>query len=224
MENQLTQMSPEMLIAAGIGFLVGAILFWIIASMMRPSNTTHDSLQKSYDDLKKEYKAYREKVDGHFSKTTVAFDNLTQNYQELLKHLSTGAETLMDAKSLQREREKRQGKAVTLTYLSTAEKKENKTAEKKPVPKAVKPNATSAPAEKAVKTNPESKTQDSSSAPAKAAPPKDRQSAEVLTEKPAPTGAAEPKKATKASAAAEKKPDATDSLDAVKRHIRDKKA
>lgn len=119
METQTANLSPEMLavISAVIGFIIGAIIFYLIGkrSGLSPEN---NPLQKPYDALKQEFATYRKNVNSHFARTADAVDNLTKSYQEVFTHLSDGAEKLMDKEALQAEIQKRQGKAVTLAYLT----------------------------------------------------------------------------------------------------------
>lgn len=119
MEAQLASLSPEMLatVSAALGFVVGAVIFYLMGkrSALNPEN---NPLQKPYEDLKNEFATYRRDVNSHFARTADAVDNLTKSYQEVFTHLSDGAEKLMDKKALQAEIQKRQGKAITLAYLT----------------------------------------------------------------------------------------------------------
>ncbi|UJF24271.1 DUF1043 family protein [Suttonella sp. R2A3] len=101
----------NLIIAGAVGFVIGAVIFGIIAI----SRKSKDS--KDYSALKKEFDTYRSEVNAHFAKTADAVDNLTKSYKEVFNHLSDGAQHLMDDKALQAQLEKRQGKAVTLAYL-----------------------------------------------------------------------------------------------------------
>lgn len=118
-----TFLSPEVLIAALIGFVLGAIIFYLLGR--KNAEPADNPLQKPYDELQAEYKNYREKVNTHFSKTATAVDNLTKSYQEVFDHLSEGAQQLMEGEALKIERAKRQGKAVTLAYLSNIEARQS---------------------------------------------------------------------------------------------------
>lgn len=118
-----TFLSPEVLIAALIGFVLGAIIFYLLGR--KNAEPADNPLQKPYDELQAEYKNYREKINTHFSKTATAVDNLTKSYQEVFDHLSEGAQQLMEGEALKIERAKRQGKAVTLAYLSNIEARQS---------------------------------------------------------------------------------------------------
>ncbi|SUO94329.1 ZapG family protein [Suttonella ornithocola] len=111
------------IIAAVVGFIIGAIIFWLIGRSGKGAE--ENPLQKPYNDLKKEFEAYKAEVSKHFTKTADAVDHLTKSYQDVFTHLSQGAEKLMDEQALKLAREKRQGKAVTLAYLSPTETEKN---------------------------------------------------------------------------------------------------
>lgn len=158
--------SSEVLIAVFVGFIVGAIVVYLFG---RKSAAPEDNpLQKPYEDLQAEYKAYREKVNSHFSKTATAVDNLAKSYQEVFDHLSEGAQQLMDGEALKIERTKRQGKAVTLAYLSNIEARQSSI-----------PSPT--PAKEAGESKPEPKSERVAPRPAEAAKP----AAQPKSDKPA---------------------------------------
>lgn len=121
MENSIT-LSGQVLWAGIIGFLLGALIVWLIGRIRNERKGGH--LQKTYDELKQSHADYKRQVNNHFTRTADAVDNLTQSYQEVFSHLSVGAEQLMDKETLELERKKRRGKAVTLAYLSDAQGKE----------------------------------------------------------------------------------------------------
>ena len=115
-------MSPSIIVAAAIGFFIGAVLVWIIKNTNQ-SNAEHlqeesEALRKEYEALKKTFADYRNNVSNHFAKTADAVDQLTDSYKNVYNHLSAGARALMDKESLQKQIEKRQGKSVTLAYLA----------------------------------------------------------------------------------------------------------
>ena len=58
------------------------------------------------------------RVDQHFADTAEAVDALNRSYQNVIRHLSNGAQTLMGKEALQEQLAKRSGKAVTLGYLA----------------------------------------------------------------------------------------------------------
>lgn len=244
MESQTAQtfLTQDTLIAAAIGFLIGAIIFYLIGKSRASANPVHNPLQKPYDDLKREYELYRSSVNAHFSKTADAVDNLTKSYQDVFTHLSTGAEQLMDKAALTAERQKRQGKAVTLAYLadgsSTAVKADSIISKpvdsaSAPVPprpaEAAKPAA--APKADAPKAAEKSAPEAKPAAPQPAAPkPAEKSAAEAkpAAPQPAPKPAEKPAadSQTPAMKAAEKagltqKNDSSEGIEAVKRHLRD---
>ena len=194
MENSVS-LSAQAIWAGIIGFLLGAAIVWLLARMSKGGKG--DRLQKAYDELKKSHADYQRQVNEHFAKTADAVDNLTTSYQKVFSHLSTGAETLMDKETLALEREKRQGKTITLAYLSDAEGRESAQAVAKETVLPV------------VEASPE-----------KSPPPSDG------VNHPSPAAAKEsPPPATAAKAgdsAAEKREEAAqESIAAIKRHLHD---
>lgn len=115
--NTAMTLSEQAIWAAIIGFVVGALVIWVIMRLGK-GGTSKSALQKSYNDLKKAHEDYQQQVNAHFAKTADAIDNLTQSYKAVFSHLSEGAQQLMDKETLQKEIAKRQGKTVTLTYLA----------------------------------------------------------------------------------------------------------
>lgn len=143
MENSIT-LSGQVLWAGTIGFLLGALIVWLIGRIRTERKGGH--FQEAYDELKQSHADYKRRVNNHFTKTADAVDNLTQSYQEVFSHLSVGAEQLMDKETLELERKKRRGKAITLAYLSDAQGKETS---KTVVPESVVSTATPVPEKKA---------------------------------------------------------------------------
>lgn len=115
--NTAMTLSEQAIWAAIIGFVIGALVIWVIMRLGK-GGASKSALQKSYNDLKKAHEDYQQQVNAHFAKTADAIDNLTQSYKAVFSHLSEGAQQLMDKETLQKEIAKRQGKAVTLTYLA----------------------------------------------------------------------------------------------------------
>ena len=115
-------MDHNVIIAAAVGFFIGAVLVWIIKNTNQ-NNAEHlqeesETLRQEYEALKKTFADYRNNVNNHFAKTADAVDQLTDSYKNVYNHLSAGARALMDKESLQKQIEKRQGKSVTLAYLA----------------------------------------------------------------------------------------------------------
>ena len=118
-----TSLSGQTVWAGVIGFLLGALIVWLIGRVRKGG--TGGRLQQAYDELKQTHADYQRRVNDHFTKTADAVDTLTQSYQEVFTHLSAGAEQLMDTETLELERKKRRGKAITLAYLSDAQGRES---------------------------------------------------------------------------------------------------
>ena len=219
-------MDHNVIIAAAVGFFIGAVLVWIIKNTNQ-SNAEHlqeesEALRKEYEALKKTFADYRNNVSNHFAKTADAVDQLTDSYKNVYNHLSAGARALMDKESLQKQIEKRQGKSVTLAYL--AQNQENDKAAPTDTPQAETP-AKPAAAEPA-KTTPPAKT----TAPAKpaaaaepaktAAPAKPAAAEPAKTTPPAKPAAAEPAKTAAPAKPAPAETDKNESpQEAVKRHL-----
>ncbi len=79
-------------IAAVIGFALGALVVWLI-DRKRGGGT-------SVATLKQEHEQFREQVTTHFVETADLINKLTDSYKDVFDHLSKGAETLVDDKSL----------------------------------------------------------------------------------------------------------------------------
>lgn len=79
-------------IAAIIGFALGALVVWLI-DRKRGGGT-------SVAALKQEHEQFREQVTTHFVETADLINKLTDSYKDVFDHLSKGAETLVDDKSL----------------------------------------------------------------------------------------------------------------------------
>lgn len=219
-------MDHNIIIAAAVGFFIGAVLVWIIKNTNQNNaeylQEESETLRKEYEALKKTFADYRNNVSNHFAKTADAVDQLTDSYKNVYNHLSAGARALMDKESLQKQIEKRQGKSVTLAYL--AQNQENDKAAPTDTPQAETP-AKPAAAEPA-KTTPPAKT----TAPAKpaaaaepaktAAPAKPAAAEPAKTAAPAKPAAAEPAKTAAPAKPAPAETDKNESpQEAVKRHL-----
>lgn len=78
---------------AGLGgFGLGALVVWWIERKKAGGS--------SVSALKKEHEQFREQVTSHFVETAELINRLTDSYKDVFDHLSKGAETLVDDKSL----------------------------------------------------------------------------------------------------------------------------
>lgn len=75
-----------LVVAFASGVIVGAILLTIVNRL----RTGTSSPAK----LKREYEGYQEAVEQHFDETSRKFKDMTEQYQDLYKHLATGATNL----------------------------------------------------------------------------------------------------------------------------------
>ena len=115
-------MSPSIIVAAAVGFFIGAVLVWIIKN----TNQHHaedlqeesDTLRQEHEALKKAFADYRNNVNGHFIRTADAVEQLADGYKNVYHQLSSGARALMDKETLQKQIEKRQNKTITLGFAA----------------------------------------------------------------------------------------------------------
>ena len=101
-----------LVLAATAGLAAGFLLAWLF---LRGKQSRQASEREA---LKQELDDYRSRVDQHFADTAEAVDALNRSYQNVIRHLSNGAQTLMGKEALQEQLAKRSGKAVTLGYLA----------------------------------------------------------------------------------------------------------
>lgn len=118
-----------------IGLVVGIGIGAVAALLIRRSTGS----QRSIADLKKENEQFREEVSGHFVETARLINRMTDSYKDVFDHLSRGAETLVDDKSLRERMPLVSGREVRLKHLGTQ-------AGSGPAPKGPTGTATSAPA------------------------------------------------------------------------------
>ena len=158
-------MTPSVLVAAALGFFIGAVLVWIIKGTNQ-SNEQHaaeetETLRKERDALKQSYARFRSSVNEHFARTADAVDQLTDSYKNVFNQLSSGAQDLMDKDALKQQLEKRRGKTVTLSYLAQEhEESPNavKSADNNPAPVSAAKPAIAAPAPTEAVTNDRNET------------------------------------------------------------------
>ena len=101
-----------LVLAATAGLAAGFLLAWLF---LRGKQSRQASEREA---LKQELDDYRSRVDQHFADTAEAVDALNRSYQNVICHLSNGAQTLMGKEALQEQLAKRSDKAVTLGYLA----------------------------------------------------------------------------------------------------------
>lgn len=148
-----TNFNSDVVVAAIIGFIIGALLVWIISYLSRKKEQDEDDATlQELQALQKEYDQYRTRVNEHFAKTADSIDGLTKSYQQVFDHLSHGAQDLMDSEALQAQLEKRQNKAVTLAYLVEQERKTKQAAQ----PSAATARPSAKPASASAKPAPQS--------------------------------------------------------------------
>lgn len=100
-----------LIIGLAVGIGVGAV-----GALLIRKNT---GSQRSIADLKKENEQFREEVSGHFVETARLINRMTDSYKDVFDHLSRGAETLVDDKSLRERMPLVSGREVRLKHLGT---------------------------------------------------------------------------------------------------------
>ncbi|QEY25550.1 ZapG family protein [Neisseria zalophi] len=117
--NTTLPWAAQLAIAALIGLVIGLLLMWL---GLRGKN---GKSKKEHEALKQEFGQYRQKVDEHFIETAAAVDELNKSYQKVVRHLSDGAHTLMDKKTLQQQLALRGDTSVTVAYLAASTATDN---------------------------------------------------------------------------------------------------
>lgn len=82
MESELLQL----IVVFVVGLVCGALIMLLWNKLSSGS--------ASASGLKQEYQDYQEKVETHFEQTSKKFQDMTEQYQDLYKHLSVGATSL----------------------------------------------------------------------------------------------------------------------------------
>lgn len=77
-----------------LSFLIGISLGWIITYtlVVRHGRTHH--LQLELDQLKENFRDYRDQVTHHFMRTSQLVQEMTQSYRSVYEHLASGAQHL----------------------------------------------------------------------------------------------------------------------------------
>ncbi|AYN95514.1 MULTISPECIES: YhcB family protein [Pseudomonas] len=75
-----------------IALLVGIGIGFLIARLM--PGTAPNRVQRQLDELQQRFDSYQHEVTSHFSTTAGLVKKLTQNYQDVQRHLSEGADRL----------------------------------------------------------------------------------------------------------------------------------
>jgi len=82
MESELLQL----IVVFVVGVVCGALIMLLWNKLSSGS--------ASPSGLKQEYQDYQDKVEAHFEETSKKFQDMTEQYQDLYKHLSVGATSL----------------------------------------------------------------------------------------------------------------------------------
>lgn len=105
----------HIIITALVGFVFG---FIAARFALRGGKGEQEKLQTELDAVQQAFDAYRSRVDRHFADTADAVDELNRSYQNVIRHLSGGAQNLMGEAALREQLERRGGKTVTVGYLA----------------------------------------------------------------------------------------------------------
>jgi uncharacterized membrane-anchored protein YhcB (DUF1043 family) len=81
--------------AVGIlSFLIGIALGWIITYTLVVRHGRTHQLQLELDQLKENFRDYRDQVTHHFMRTSELVQEMTQSYRSVYEHLASGAQRL----------------------------------------------------------------------------------------------------------------------------------
>ena len=139
----------HIILAALVGFALG---FIAARFALRGGKGEQEKLQTELDAVQQAFDAYRSRVDRHFADTADAVDELNRSYQNVIRHLSGGAQNLMGEAALREQLERRGGKTVTLGYLAEEGGQNTATAEPQPPRQEERPSENP---EAAAKTEPQ---------------------------------------------------------------------
>ena len=154
MESELLQL----IVIFVVGLVCGALIMLLWNKLSSGS--------ASPAGLKQEYQDYQDKVEAHFEETSKKFQDMTEQYQDLYKHLSVGATSLCrpdsvaaalaDESEPQVKLENKEPSAIVETNESDQVAQEQGTVEQdKEVPEAVVEEATEGQGTKAGATDSE---------------------------------------------------------------------
>lgn len=125
----MINLPPELAyaIAAGVGFLIGILITWLMMRGGKAKQREYDNLVREFEEYRTqtekgrvENELFRAQVDRHFADTADAVDELNRSYKNVVQHLSSGAQILMGREALQEQLAKRSDKSVTLAYLAAS--------------------------------------------------------------------------------------------------------
>jgi len=84
-------------IIALIAFMLGTGVGVVVHRMLGSEEVRSRKLETDLDDLQHDFDIYKETVEKHFDKTSELFNNLTEDYVKVYRHLSDGADRLTTA-------------------------------------------------------------------------------------------------------------------------------
>jgi uncharacterized membrane-anchored protein YhcB (DUF1043 family) len=77
-----------------LSFLIGIALGWIITYTLIVRHGRSQALQLELDQLKENFRDYRDQVTHHFMRTSELVQEMTQSYRSVYEHLASGAQHL----------------------------------------------------------------------------------------------------------------------------------
>jgi uncharacterized membrane-anchored protein YhcB (DUF1043 family) len=77
-----------------LSFLIGIVLGWIITYTLVVRHGRTHQLQLELDQLKENFRDYRDQVTHHFMRTSELVQEMTQSYRSVYEHLASGAQHL----------------------------------------------------------------------------------------------------------------------------------
>ena len=77
-----------------LSFLIGIALGWIITYTLVVRHGRTHQLQLELDQLKENFREYRDQVTHHFMRTSELVQEMTQSYRSVYEHLASGAQHL----------------------------------------------------------------------------------------------------------------------------------
>jgi len=77
-----------------LSFLIGIALGWIITYTLIVRHGRTHQLQLELEQLKENFRDYRDQVTHHFMRTSELVQEMTQSYRSVYEHLASGAQRL----------------------------------------------------------------------------------------------------------------------------------
>lgn len=108
-------MDSSLLLGLLIGLIVGLVVGAIVMLMFQRKQGGNQTLHE----LQQEHDIFREQVADHFVETANLVNHLTDSYKEVFDHLQSGAQSLVDEKTLRDKLPRMDEEAVVLKRLGS---------------------------------------------------------------------------------------------------------